>query len=72
MDWSEINDYNGMKIGVGEFKARCLAILDELHHEGGQIILTKRGKEIAQITPLQPISETASPLSGVVMRPDWR
>ena len=62
-----------MKIGVGDFKARCLAILDELHHEGGQIILTKRGKEIARIIPIQPHLEGLhNPLAGVVMRPDWR
>jgi antitoxin (DNA-binding transcriptional repressor) of toxin-antitoxin stability system len=62
-----------MKIGLGDFKARCLALIDELHREGGQIILTKRGKEVAQVTPMpKGQSEMTNPLSGVVMRPDWR
>lgn len=62
-----------MKIGVGDFKARCLALLDDLHHEGGRIILTKRGKEIAQVTALRPEWEgMPNPLAGVVMRGDWK
>lgn len=62
-----------MKIGIGDFKARCLALLDELHHEGGSIILTKRGKEIAQVLPIQPhLENLPNPLSGVVMRGDWK
>jgi antitoxin (DNA-binding transcriptional repressor) of toxin-antitoxin stability system len=63
-----------MKIGLGDFKARCLALIDEIHREGGQIILTKRGKEVAQINPLPKTGQDGviSPLSGVVMRPDWR
>ncbi len=62
-----------MKIGVGEFKARCLGLLDELHQEGGQIILTKRGRPIAQILPVEGVDPTReNPLGGVVMRPDWR
>jgi len=62
-----------MKIGLGDFKARCLALIDELHREGGQIILTKRGKEVAQVTSMpKGQSEMTNPLSGVVMRPDWR
>jgi len=62
-----------MKIGLGEFKARCLALIDEIHREGGQIVLTKRGKEVAQITPISTgLENLTRPLSGVVMRPDWR
>lgn len=62
-----------MNIGVGEFKARCLGLLDELHQEGGQIILTKRGQPIARVVPVQPKLELLeNPLAGVVMRPDWR
>ncbi len=62
-----------MNIGLGEFKARCLGLLDELHQQGGQIILTKRGKPIAQIDPIQkPIDPSVHPLAGVVMREDWR
>lgn len=62
-----------MNIGVGEFKARCLGLLEELHQEGGQIILTKRGVPLARVVPIQSTIETLeNPLAGVVMRPDWR
>jgi prevent-host-death family protein len=62
-----------MNIGVGEFKARCLGLLDELHQEGGQIVLTKRGQPIARVVPIQTKLESLeNPLAGVVMRPDWR
>lgn len=62
-----------MNIGVGEFKARCLGLLDELHQEGGQIVLTKRGVPLARVVPIHSkIEALENPLAGVVMRPDWR
>ncbi len=61
-----------MQIGVGEFKARCLAILEELHQNGGQVFLTKRGRAIACISPVVEETESNKPLEGVQMRPDWR
>jgi prevent-host-death family protein len=38
-------------IGAGEFKAKCLALLDEVA-EGEEIIVTKRGKPVARVTPI--------------------
>lgn len=35
------------KIAAGEFKARCLAIMDEVQAKRETIIITKRGKPIA-------------------------
>ena len=37
-------------VGVAEFKAKCLAMLNELDAEG--IVITKRGKPVAKVTPL--------------------
>lgn len=34
-----------------EFKARCLAILDDVARTGEVITVTKRGKPIAQVLP---------------------
>ncbi len=34
-----------------DFKAKCLKILDELRAEG--VIITKRGKPIAKVTPVR-------------------
>ncbi len=39
-------------IQAGEFKARCLAILDEVAETGQQVIVTKRGKPVARLVPL--------------------
>lgn len=38
-------------IGATEFKAKCLALLDEIDEQGGTITVTKRGWPVATITP---------------------
>jgi len=40
-------------IPAGEFKAKCLAIMDEVQARGETIVITKRGKPIARVTPLE-------------------
>lgn len=42
------------EIAAGEFKARCLALLDEVAETGREIIVTKRGKPVAKVTPIEP------------------
>jgi prevent-host-death family protein len=39
-------------IGAGAFKAKCLAIIDEVHANGEEIIITKRGKPMAKLVPV--------------------
>lgn len=36
-------------IPAGEFKAKCLALLDEVAETGEEIVVTKRGKPVAKI-----------------------
>ena len=38
-------------IGVTEFKAKCLALLDGVGERGDTITITKRGKPIATVEP---------------------
>ncbi len=38
-------------INASEFKAKCLAILDEVSETGESIIILKRGKPVAQLIP---------------------
>ena len=38
-------------IGAAQFKAKCLAILDEVGPEG--IIVTKHGKPVAKLIPIE-------------------
>jgi prevent-host-death family protein len=40
-------------IGVTEFKARCLELLEGVGTRGDEITVTKRGKPIAQIGPVR-------------------
>lgn len=39
-------------IGAAEFKAHCLRILDEVERSGEPITITKRGKPVAEVTPV--------------------
>jgi prevent-host-death family protein len=36
---------------AGEFKAKCLAVMDEVQASGEPIRITKRGKVVAWLTP---------------------
>ncbi len=48
-------------IGATEFKARCLALLDEIDEQGGTITVTKRGRPVATISPA-PKKKSRSPI----------
>jgi len=39
-------------IPAGEFKQRCLAILDEVAESHQEIVVTKRGKPVARLVPV--------------------
>lgn len=40
------------KVPAGEFKAKCLALLDEVAESRVPLVVTKRGAPIAQVIPL--------------------
>lgn len=40
------------QIPAGEFKAKCLKLLDEVAKQHREIIITKRGKPVARLAPL--------------------
>lgn len=42
-------------VGVADFKARCLKLLDDVGTRGDEIVVTKRGKPIAKIEPIRPV-----------------
>ena len=41
------------EIPAGEFKAKCLALLDEVRDKDEEIIVTKRGKAVARLVPIE-------------------
>jgi len=40
-------------VPTGEFKQTCLQLLDEVSTSGEPILITKSGKAIAQLTPVE-------------------
>jgi prevent-host-death family protein len=40
------------RIAAGEFKARCLGILDQVRATGEPYVVTKRGVPVAQLVPV--------------------
>lgn len=41
------------KIAAGEFKAKCLALLDEVASHRLELVVTKRGKPVAKLVPFE-------------------
>lgn len=41
------------RIAAGDFKARCLALLDGVERDGTEIVVTKRGRPVARIVPME-------------------
>ncbi|HZM10015.1 MAG TPA: type II toxin-antitoxin system prevent-host-death family antitoxin [Candidatus Limnocylindrales bacterium] len=40
------------QMAAGEFKAKCLGVLDEVQDTGRHIVITKRGKPVAKVVPI--------------------
>ena len=43
-----------LQIPAGEFKAKCLKLMDQVRESGREIVITKRGKPVAKLVPLEP------------------
>jgi prevent-host-death family protein len=41
------------KIPAGEFKARCLAIMDQVSKSGEPVVVTKHGKPVVKLVPAE-------------------
>ena len=41
------------EISAGDFKARCLALMDEVRDRGGEYVITKRGAPVAKLVPVR-------------------
>ena len=54
------------EVPAGEFKAKCLALLDQVSVTRQEIVVTKRGRAVARIVPI----EKAPSLRGSVLRAD--
>jgi prevent-host-death family protein len=54
-------------IGAGDFKAKCLHLLDDVAEHRESLVITKRGKPIAKLVPMPPETELFGALAGSVV-----
>lgn len=54
-------------IAAGDFKARCLKLLDEVAKTGEPLVITKHGKAVAKLVPMPPNQELFGALRGSVL-----
>ena len=53
-------------MNASEFKAKCLAVLDEVQKTGEQVTILKRGKPVALLAPVPPIRYPQDDMIGTV------
>ena len=46
-------------IKASEFKAKCLALMDEVARTGTSVVITKNGKPVAELVPHRPRTQIA-------------
>lgn len=70
-------------ISAGEFKAKCLKLMDEVNDTGEQIVITKHGRPVSRLVParfnprgirgryqaMMPVID--DPSEGVFTEEDW-
>ena len=50
-------------VGVAEFKAHCLELVENVGSKGARYLITKHGKPVARVTPVGPQQK---PLKGLL------
>jgi prevent-host-death family protein len=51
-------------IAAGEFKAKCLKLLDQVAEERQTLVITKHGRPVAKLVPIEPEVELFGALRG--------
>jgi prevent-host-death family protein len=54
-------------IAAGEFKAKCLQLLDEVEATREPIVVTKFGRPVAKLVPMPPAVALRGALKGSVL-----
>ncbi len=52
-------------ISISEFKAKCLAVLERVRATGVSVVVTRRGRPIAEVSPPSPAHTGASWLGAM-------
>lgn len=58
----------GKMVGAAEFKAHCLRILDEVERTGESVTITKRGRPVGELRPVDT-QERKSATFGFLSHP---
>jgi prevent-host-death family protein len=53
-----------MLISATEFKATCLELMDRVQQTGEEITITKHGKPLAKLAPVEPAHKAPADLFG--------
>jgi len=53
-------------LSVSEFKSKCLAVLQDVNKQKKRVVITKRGKPIAEVIPYD-LKEKQIPLKDTVI-----
>ena len=54
------------KMPAGEFKARCLAVMDQVSETREPVLITKRGRPVAKLVPAGESPNFLGRLKGIV------
>jgi prevent-host-death family protein len=60
----------GEEIAAGRFKAVCLQLLDEVAQTRRPVTVTKRGRPVARLVPVDPPTPLFGALAGSIGRYD--
>ena len=55
-----------IEIPAGEFKARCLKLMDEVREQRREIVITKRGRPVAKLVPIDEAPALFGAMKGSV------
>ncbi len=53
------------EMGAGEFKTHCLAVMDEVQAKREPVVITKRGKPVAKLVPVD-LEAGKDPIFGLL------
>jgi prevent-host-death family protein len=54
-----------IEIAISEFKARCLAILEQVRRSRQPVRITRHGKPVAEVVPPAPITERSKMMGSM-------
>lgn len=57
-------------VGAGEFKAKCLQLLDQVARDRESLTITKRGRPVARVVPIEAQGSLFGALRGSVIAAD--